>query len=129
MPDGLAVMGSRGGELFAFPVDGSEPRLLFAPQDGNVYGFERWPGHDAVVVRTQTALLSDHPEHGQRSTGLGVALWIVPLSGSAPRRIIYFDQPELQMHRPEFAVWGDRVYLTVGEFQSDVWVMELLPGD
>jgi hypothetical protein len=89
-----------------------------------VFGFEPWPDHDAFVVRTQGVPLEEDPLAGQRASGLYVQLWVVPLSGQPARRIIRFADPERQMHRPEFAIWGDRLYLTIGVFQSDVAVME-----
>jgi hypothetical protein len=38
---------------------------------------------------------------------------------------VRFDHPTRQSTRPEFAADGRRLYFTLSERESDVWVMEL----
>ena len=55
------------------------------------------------------------------------ALWSLGLDGSAPRLLVRFDEPLRPTRRPEFAVDAGRLYFTLAQSESDVWVMEL-PG-
>ena len=45
--------------------------------------------------------------------------------GCTPRLLVRFDDPARQSPRPEFATDGRRLYFTLSERDSDVWVMEL----
>jgi hypothetical protein len=48
-----------------------------------------------------------------------------PAGACAPRAVVRLDDPRRSSPRPEFATDGRRVYLTVAERASDVWVMAL----
>jgi dipeptidyl aminopeptidase/acylaminoacyl peptidase len=62
------------------------------------------------------------------SRGNQSGIWAVPLSGSEPRLIVTFEDPLLVVHSypGTINVTGDRLYATVGEFESDIWVMDLV---
>jgi hypothetical protein len=49
------------------------------------------------------------------------------LSGGAPRIVLRFDDPARPWHRYGFRGFRDRIYFTVGDRQSDIWVAELAP--
>ena len=51
------------------------------------------------------------------------AIWSLGLDGSAPRQLVRFDEPLRPTRRPEFAVDAKRLYFTLAESESDVWVM------
>ena len=51
-------------------------------------------------------------------------VWAVPVAGGAPRLVIASDDPALQS-RGWLSVSPDRLYLTVSEYESDVWVARL----
>ncbi len=55
----------------------------------------------------------------------GSSIWSVPASGGAPRLLIRFGDPSKPSARREFATDGKRLYFTVAEPQSDVWLMTL----
>jgi len=48
--------------------------------------------------------------------------------GGEPRLIVTFEDPSLvvQSYPGTINVTRDRLYLTVGEFESDIWVMDLV---
>jgi hypothetical protein len=60
--------------------------------------------------------------HGQ------VGIWAVPLVGGSPRLALPLDDPSLVVHTypGTINVTRDRLYLTVGEYESDIWVMDLV---
>lgn len=62
------------------------------------------------------------------SRGNQSGIWAVPLSGREPRLIVTFEDPLLVLHSypGTINVTGDRLYATVGEFESDIWVMDLV---
>ena len=51
-------------------------------------------------------------------------IWTWPLAGGEPHLLVAFDDPLLVL-RGGFDVRGGRVYLTVGQNESDIWVMDL----
>ncbi|HEY6108021.1 MAG TPA: BTAD domain-containing putative transcriptional regulator [Gemmatimonadales bacterium] len=62
------------------------------------------------------------------SRGNQSGIWAVPLSGREPRLIVTFEDPLLVVHSypGTINVTRDRLYATVGEFESDIWVMDLV---
>ena len=51
-------------------------------------------------------------------------VWAIPVNGGEARLVIAFDDPAVVA--PGFlSVGPDRLYLTVSEYESDVWVMSL----
>jgi hypothetical protein len=54
------------------------------------------------------------------------SIWSVAVAGGTPRLLIRFDDPMRPSSRREFATDGARLYFTIAEHESDVWVMELL---
>jgi Tol biopolymer transport system component len=53
------------------------------------------------------------------------ALWALSLTGGPPKLLVRFDEPMRPTRRPEFAVDARRLYFTLAQSESDVWVMEL----
>jgi Tol biopolymer transport system component len=53
------------------------------------------------------------------------ALWALAPEGGAPRQLVRFDEPMRPTRRPEFAVDDRRLYFTLAQSESDVWVMQL----
>jgi Tol biopolymer transport system component len=52
------------------------------------------------------------------------ALWWFPADGGEPAKAVAFDDPAM-MAPGMFSVGPDRIYLTVAEYESDIWVMDL----
>jgi serine/threonine-protein kinase len=55
-------------------------------------------------------------------------IWALPLAGGEPRLVVTFAHSPLLVHSfpGTINVTRDRLYLTVGEFESDIWVMDLV---
>ena len=53
------------------------------------------------------------------------AIWALGPDGGKPRQLVRFDEPLRPTRRPEFAVDANRVYFTLAQSESDVWVMGL----
>jgi hypothetical protein len=53
------------------------------------------------------------------------AIWALGVAGGAPRQLVRFDEPLRPTRRPEFAVDAARLYFTLAQSESDVWVMAL----
>jgi serine/threonine-protein kinase len=52
-------------------------------------------------------------------------IWTWPLAGGEPRLVVAFDDPRFVVYTNELNVRGDRLYLTVAQNESDIWVMDL----
>jgi serine/threonine-protein kinase len=57
------------------------------------------------------------------STG-SEGLYVIPAAGGSPREVVRFDQPSMDVVL-QFTVGHGRVYFTVKEIESDVYVMDL----
>ncbi len=52
-------------------------------------------------------------------------LYSVPAAGGEPRLLVRYDDPTKQVFIWGFSVGDGKVYLTVSEFESDIYVMDL----
>jgi len=53
------------------------------------------------------------------------ALWALGLDGAPRRLLVRFDEQLRPTRRPEFATDGKRLYFTLTQSESDVWVMDV----
>jgi hypothetical protein len=60
--------------------------------------------------------------HGAGPRGIRQAV----AAGGTPTLLVRFDDPARPSLRREFATDGKRIYFTIAQPQSDIWVMELL---
>jgi Tol biopolymer transport system component len=118
-PDGRLVAFTSVGAVWVVRADGDSARVLVPGSDGGADPravYVDWSGDG----RTLYYLAVDPAER--------VSIWAVPLAGGAPRLLVRFDDPTREWHRFGFAAHGGRLYFTVGERQSDVWVAEVETG-
>ena len=54
------------------------------------------------------------------------SFWSIPVTGGVPRLLVVFDDPSRISIRPEFATDGERLYFTLTQNESDIWITELL---
>jgi serine/threonine-protein kinase len=55
-------------------------------------------------------------------------VWSVPRDGGIPRLLVRFDDPTKDWHRYGFRASSGRFYFTIGDRQSDIWQMDVMPG-
>jgi len=53
------------------------------------------------------------------------SIWQLPLNGDLERRVLHFIDPSRQIYLPAVDVHGENFYFTIGDRQSDIWVMDL----
>ncbi len=51
-------------------------------------------------------------------------MWAMPMQGGEPRLVIALDNDEISALY-DFSVGPDHLYVTVGEYESDIWVMDV----
>lgn len=56
----------------------------------------------------------------------GASIWAVGAAGGAPRALVRFDDPARSWHRFGFGASGGQLYFTIGDRQSDVWLIDVL---
>jgi Tol biopolymer transport system component len=56
-------------------------------------------------------------------------IWSVTVPGWIPRLHVRFDDPARPWHRFGFQVHNERIYLTLGERESDIWAADIVSGD
>jgi Tol biopolymer transport system component len=117
-PDGshLAYVARRQVRLMGDGPNGeATSRLLYDATDasadrGNPVAIRWAPDGQTVYMKTFDAA-------GK------AALWALGVNGGAPRPLVRFDEPLRPTRRPEFATDGKRLYFTLAQSESDVWVM------
>ena len=113
-PDGRRILYALANVIGVVTLDGEETRLL----DGAVAGFvgvakPDWSRDGRVIYFSAT-----------RSDG-SQGLYSMPAAGGEPRLLIRYDDPARQVFVYGFSVGDGKVYLTVSEFESDIYVMDL----
>ncbi|HEY6109243.1 MAG TPA: protein kinase [Gemmatimonadales bacterium] len=98
--------------LVVIPVAGGPARRLVP---GTSAGRVDWSDDG----RTLYYLSSD-------ATGL-TTVNAIPAAGGTPRVVVRFDDPARPWHRYGLRVRGSRLYFTLGDLQSDIWVTDLEP--
>jgi hypothetical protein len=57
--------------------------------------------------------------------GGGGAIWRLGLNGGTPRAVLRFDDRDRPSFRDDFTTDGDRLYFTVSQFESSLWLIDL----
>jgi Tol biopolymer transport system component len=126
----------RGGFGGRWSADGSQlayvsprqVRLMGAGPDGEATSRLLYDGNDTASGKPNPVALRWSPEgqalYMKTFDARGqAALWAVALDGGAPRLLVRFDEPLRPTRRPEFATDGKRLYFTLAQSESDIWVM------
>jgi hypothetical protein len=105
--------GCGSGGIVIIPIEGGSARRLPSPYSTAGWAFPQWSADGRTVF------------HLSEVSGRVAAVIAVPVSGGAPRVVVRLDDPAQPWHRFGFRVRGDRIFLTLGDQQSDIWVTEV----
>jgi Tol biopolymer transport system component len=114
-PDGRLLVYQRRDVLEVIPPDSGPPRVVYAPVPGTA---DPMVGGTTVSHDGRTIYFKSHDAEGRAS------LWSVPISGGRPRLVVRFDLSR-PSNRPDFAVSAERLFFTIEDRQSDIWVAEV----
>ena len=114
MPDGLRVVYAREGTIELIPVDGTAPRVVYAPASSALRARSVNLSEDGQTVYFKSL------DPDGRST-----IWSMPLTGGKPRPLVRFVDSARPSIRPDFAVGAGRVFFTLEDRQADIWVAEV----
>jgi eukaryotic-like serine/threonine-protein kinase len=116
-PDGhtIAYVSPTDGRIELVPSDSGTVRALYSPRTGD-------PLAELALFSANGRELyfKSHDSFGRAS------FWSIPISGGRPRRLVRFNDPAWSSNRFDFASDGRRLYFTVENRQSDVWVAEVV---
>lgn len=116
-PDGKWIAYHWNGALKVIEPSGANERLVFESKDPAILPqpeFAYWSADSRTLYYKAY-------DHERRSS-----IWSIPIEGGKPTLLVRFDDPTRPSLRREFASDGKRIYFTIAQHQSDVWVMELL---
>jgi serine/threonine-protein kinase len=113
-PDGRGVLCPQGRDLV---LVSRESRVLWRRDFAATYGMRWSKPHYSRDGRTIYSVAT-HPDGRE-------GVWAVPAAGGTPRLVIAFDDPALANPWGAFSVGPDRLYLTVAQYESDIWVANL----
>ena len=114
-PDGrfLAYSSSRG--LMLSTVNGDSTRVLVpshAASGGARPAYVSWPAGNSIYYLALDSLDN-------------ASIWSVSSDGGTPRQLVRFDDPSRPWHRFGFDAQHGQLYFTLGDRQSDIWVVEV----
>ncbi len=52
-------------------------------------------------------------------------VWSIPATGGEPRLVVTVDDPSLLVFGTGISVGAEKLYLSIAEYESDIWVMDL----
>ena len=114
----LAIVRSGGDQvsLGVLPASGGPARLVI-------------PLGDLAVADFFTADVSEDGRFiyyiGRDPVDQIISVWRMPAAGGASRLVVRFDDPTRPWHRYGFQVRGERLYFTLGDQQSDIWITDV----
>jgi TolB protein len=117
-PDGEWIVYPRSGEIRLIPAEGGDYRILAGVGTVDI----RPGGRPAWSPDSRTVYFKSIGE------GSVTSLWSVSVSGGEPRLLIRLDDPTRPSLRGGVVTDGERLFFTLGTQESDIWVLDLLPG-
>jgi Tol biopolymer transport system component len=117
---------SPDGSLLAYVAPPNQVRLMGDGGDGESTSRALYDAGDATKARPvairwapdgRTVYMKTFDAEGR------AAIWALGVTGGSPHQLVRFDEPLRPTRRPEFAVDRDRLYFTLAQSESDVWVM------
>ena len=113
-PDGrFMACGCGEGGIVVAPVDGGPARRLASSFSSAGWAFPQWSADGRTVF------------HVAEDSGRAVAIVGVPVDGGPARVVVRFDDPARPWHRYGFRVRAGRIFLTLGDRESDIWVADI----
>ncbi len=116
-PDGRWIAYSSfvlGGSLMVVDADSGAPRVVL---DSVASGVPVEMPHWSTDGRT--IYFKSYDQKGNAE------FWSIPATGGRPTLLTRFDDRRRPSFRPEWALGPDRMYFTIQDRQSDVWVMDV----
>jgi serine/threonine protein kinase/dipeptidyl aminopeptidase/acylaminoacyl peptidase len=115
-PNGHHIAVKTDSTVQVIAPKGGAPQVLIRSQDRPEFSLlvgTAW-SQDSRTVYFMAA-----DAEGKRS------FWSIPSSGGNPSLLIDFDVPSRQFGRGWIRTHGDRLYFTITERESDIWVMDI----
>jgi len=119
-PDGSGVLCDAGRDLVFISRQG---RVL---RRRNLIPAGGFAGYGAPTYSRDGRTIYVFGWHADHRTGI----WAIPVAGGSARLVVNFDDPNLTVPGVTFEparadVGRDRLYLTVSDYESDIWVAKL----
>jgi hypothetical protein len=115
-PDGSGVLCDTMRDLVLVSPQGRE---VWRRDIAATYGLKLISGTSRYSRDGGTIYGSGDHRDGRRG------VWAIPVAGGTPRLVVAFDDPALANAYGVLSVGPDRLYLTVAQYESDIWVMNL----
>ena len=118
-PDGRSFLGVCQGGIQILAMDGSVLRTVYGPKDS---GSDPIPKIAHQSPDGRTIYFKSYDADGRAS------FWSIPAAGGAPRLLVRLGDAMRPSNRTPFDTDGKKLYFTLDERQSDVWVVDVRKG-
>ncbi len=115
-PDGSRIVCENLSEIWIVSLQGEE-RLLF---DGAAVGFQLFEFADWSASADGRFIYFATIDSTDRR-----GLYAIPVEGGIPREVVRFDDPTKNVSDLPYTLGDGKVYFTVKEIESDIYVMDL----
>ena len=113
-PDGASLLCyARGGEWARVSRDGD----VLSRYDPSTAGLRRFANLQFSPDGSRIYVLATHEDGSE-------GMWWIPASGGSATEVVAFDDPSVRVLEL-FTVSPENLYLTIAEYESDIWVMDL----
>jgi Tol biopolymer transport system component len=116
-PDGSLIAYTYDASLRVIPPEGGDPQILVSSHDPATIPVPIFPEWSSDG---QTIYYKGYNNEGDSS------FWSVPVVGGKPKLLVRFDDALRKSIRIEFATDGSRLFFTLTDSKSDLWVMDLI---
>ena len=113
-PDGASLLCQAGGGEWARVSRNGE---VLSRYDSSTTGLPRLRGLKFSPDASRIYIVGEHQDGSD-------GVWWIPADGGSATKIVSVDDPSLGVH-PRFGVGPETLYLTISEYDSDIWVMDL----
>jgi Tol biopolymer transport system component/tRNA A-37 threonylcarbamoyl transferase component Bud32 len=116
-PDGSLIAYTYDASLRVILPEGGDPQILVSSHDPATIPVPIFPEWSSDG---QTIYYKGYNNEGDSS------FWSVPVVGGKPKLLVRFDDALRKSIRIEFATDGSRLFFTLTDSKSDLWVMDLI---
>jgi serine/threonine-protein kinase len=118
--DGRRLFYALAGTIRELSIGEAEARMVYRPRNSS-----QDPAALALRVTARGRAILFRSE----DTNHTASFWSIPVTGGIPRMLLQFDISGHESSRADFDVSGDRLFFTMADHESDIYIVEFQDGE